>query len=98
MKEPTFPSILLQATLTARQVQLSSWMSDDQLVEYMQWKAYMGVEVLTPAILRRLHHQGLHVSDIYRVFKNNKKINYLSVEKRSRGAKNRTQRLQGLAR
>ncbi len=79
-----FPKALDEAVLRGNKVLLSMNMSDEDLSEYMNWKMAHGVDVLTVAKLRALHRKGHHPAEIFKVFKINKKINYLSEESKKR--------------
>ncbi len=79
-----FPKALDEAVMRGNKILISANVSDDDMVEYMNWKMALGLGVLTVAKLRALHRRGHHTKEIFKMFKINKKINYLSEESKRR--------------
>lgn len=58
--------------------------SDEAHTELLSWLYELRIKMLTPSKLRALHARGIHSKEIFKLFQNNKKINYLAAELKRR--------------
>jgi hypothetical protein len=86
-----FPQLLERAKIKGTQLIFDvESITDEELVEYMDWKATHKITTLRPSTLARLHARGLFESEIFKLFKNNKKIDYLATKTENKKVKTRT--------
>lgn len=76
-----FPEVLKSAVIKNNKVYLKLFDIELYgLFDYQAFKHTHSIDVLTPAILRRLHQSQVFSREIWTIFKNSNKISYLSVE------------------
>lgn len=66
-----FPKLLKDAFIRGNKVCFCNWpkdLTDEDVVEYMQWKSRLGINVLTKQGLRKLLQSGQFVTPIKTLF------------------------------
>lgn len=71
------PKAFSKAFVDKSRVYFKQSMSDDDLVQLMQWKASNDIDVITPHQMRKLYKSNLFTDEIKKLFKNSGLLGYL---------------------
>jgi hypothetical protein len=70
-----FPALLGRAIIKGSKLYFrQDEITDEELIEYLSWKGFHGLEVVRPSHLMRFYRQGAYKEEIRALFKKNNKI------------------------